>query len=197
LKATARALPVAALLFAASIAHGQRADTDVLPGNRAEPLGSCGGGARPGAAAVNEAACDAPLDINGTPTRMRCGAAAIGAFEMCGHSLERATAPRQGYLCEARSRGGVLTLVGAPMMGTQDGRVSISARLSGEPHDVMFGDSQHGWSVQASDERDGQAVSTVIVSLRADRVFQVEAMSFERNGGIAQQLRCEVRARPR
>jgi hypothetical protein len=93
-----------------------------------------------------------------------------------------AAAQRQGYLCEAGSRGGVLTLVGAPMMGTQDGRVSIPARLTGEPQDVMFGDAQRGWSVQASDERDGQAVSMVIVSLRLDRVFQVGAMSFARNG---------------
>jgi hypothetical protein len=190
-------MATAAALWAATLAHSQRTDPDVLPGNRADPLGSCGGGARLGAAAVNEGACDAPLDINGTPTRMRCSPGAIGDFEMCGHSLERATAPRQGYLCEASGRGGVLALVGAPMMGTQDGRVSISARLSGESHDVMFGDAQRGWSVQAGDERDGHAVSTVIVSLRADRVFQVEAMSFDRNGGIAQQLRCEVRARPR
>jgi hypothetical protein len=197
LNATARALSVASLLFAATLAHGQRADANVLPGNRAEPLGSCGGGPRLGAAVVSEGACDAPLDVNGTLTRIRCGAGAIGAFEMCGHSLERAAAPRQGYLCQARSDGGVLSLVGAPMMGTQNGRVSISARLSGEPHDVMFGDAQRGWTVQASDERDGQAVSTVIFSLRGDRVFQAEAMSFERGGGIAQQLRCEVRVRPR
>jgi hypothetical protein len=197
LNAAARALSLAAMLSAATAAHAQRPDADVLPGNRADPLDSCGGGARLGAATVSESACNAPQDINGTPTRIRCGASTIGSFEMCGHSLERATAPRQGYLCEARSRGGVLTLVGAPMMGTQDGRVSISARLSGEPHDVLFGDAQRGWSVQASDERDGQAVSTVIVSMRGDRVYQVEAMSFERNGGIAQQLRCEVRPRPR
>jgi hypothetical protein len=162
LNAAVRALPLAALLCAASLAHGQRADPDALPGNRAEPLGACGGGARLGAAAVNEGACDGPLEISGTPTRLRCGAGAIGAFEMCGHSLERAAA----------------------------------ARLTGEPHDVMFGDAQSGWSVQASDERDGQAVSTVIVSLRGDRVFQVDALSFERNGSIAQQLRCEVRTRP-
>jgi hypothetical protein len=197
LKATARAVATAAALWAATLALAQRADPDVLPGNRAESLPSCGGGPRLGAAAIGPGACDAPLEINGTPTRIRCSAAAIGDFEMCGHSLERATAPRQGYLCEARSRAGVLTLVGAPMMGTQDGRVSISARLSGEPHDVMFGDAQRGWSVQASDERDGRGVSSVIVSLRGDRVFHVEAMSFEPNGGIAQQLRCEVRARPR
>jgi hypothetical protein len=197
LNAAARSLSVAAMLLAASLALAQRQDVDVLPGNRAEPLNACGGGARLGAATADEGACDAPLDIDGTPTRLRCGAGAIGAFQMCGHSLERAAAPRQGHLCEAGSRGGVLTLVGAPMMGTQDGRVSIPARLTGEPQDVLFGDAQRGWSLQASDERDGHAVSIVIVSLRGDRVFQVEAMSFERNGGVAQQLRCEVRARPR
>jgi hypothetical protein len=181
------------LALIAAAAAAQPRERDVLPGNPAEPLTSCGGGPRVAAAAVNEGACDAALEINGTPTRLRCSAAAISEFAMCGRSLERGAPPRRGYLCEVRSAGGVLSLTGARLQGLGEGRVTIRARLSGDAQDVMFGDAWKGHSIQAIDEADGVTRATVGISVRNGNVYSAFAIAFTPDGTMAEQLSCEVR----